>query len=170
VSGGLALLGLSAGPTGGGVVGVAFRIALIGAVVLLTLVGFAAGRRPDARSALLGLVAGLGFGVVALAARALTDLSPGALLRDPAVYALVLGGLMAYLFYATGLQRGAVTVVAAAMVVGEMLVPAIVGVLVLGDHTRAGMAPVAVGGFAVALAGAFVLSRFTATPSPSSRA
>jgi drug/metabolite transporter (DMT)-like permease len=165
VCGGLAMLGFSAGLEGAVVTGTGFRLALVGSVILLGLVGFAVGRGSGPTgSAVLGLVAGLGFGVVALAARALPSLSPGHLVRDPALYALVLGGLVAFLFYATGLQRGAVTVVTAAVVVGETLVPAAVGVVVFGDHTRAGMVPVAVGGFVVALAGAFGLTRFGQVP------
>jgi drug/metabolite transporter (DMT)-like permease len=165
VCGGLAMLGFSAGLEGAVVTGTGFRLALVGSVILLGLVGFAVGRGSGPTgSAVLGLVAGLGFGVVALAARALPSLSPGHLVRDPALYALVLGGLVAFLFYATGLQRGGVTVVTAAVVVGETLVPAAVGVVVFGDHTRAGMVPVAVGGFVVALAGAFGLTRFGQVP------
>jgi hypothetical protein len=137
----------------------------VGSVVLLAAVGFAVGRRPGPTpSAVLGLVAGLGFGVVALAARALTVLSPGRLVSDPATYALIMGGLVAFLFFATGLQRGVVTVVTAAVVVGETLAPATVGVLVFGDHTRPGMVPFAVGGFVVAVAGAFGLTRFGQLP------
>jgi hypothetical protein len=67
---------------------------------------------------------------------------------------------MAFQFYAAGLQRGAVTVVTAAVVIGETVAPAVVGVVVFGDHTRRGMAPVAIVGFVVALAGAFGLTRF----------
>jgi hypothetical protein len=130
-------------------------------IVLLAGVGFAAGRLADpARSAVLGLVAGLAFGVVALAARVLNDLSVGGLVRDPASYAVAAGGVVAFLFYATGLQRGSVAVTTAALVMGETVVPAVVGVVLLGDSTRTGFAPVAVAGFVVALSGALALARF----------
>jgi hypothetical protein len=46
------------------------------------------------------------------------------------------------------------------VVVGETAIPAVVGILVLGDHTRPGFAPVAVLGFLLAVAGALALSRF----------
>jgi drug/metabolite transporter (DMT)-like permease len=111
-------------------------------------------------SSVLGAVAGLGFGLTALAARSLTNLSPAHLVRDPALYAAVGGGVVAFLFFATGLQRGSVTAVSAAVVVGETAVPAVVGILVLGDHTRPGFAAVAVVGFLLAVAGALALSRF----------
>jgi drug/metabolite transporter (DMT)-like permease len=161
VCAGLAMLAASSGAEGSAPIGADFRLALLGCVVVLAALGFAAGRlRDPARSAVLGLVAGLAFGVVALAVRALPDLSPAHLVRDPASYALVGAGVVAFLFFATGLQRGAVTVTTGAMVVGETLAPAAVGVLVLGDHTRPGLAPVAVAGFVVALAGTLALARF----------
>jgi drug/metabolite transporter (DMT)-like permease len=147
---GLAALAVSAGPEGHVALPGGARFALLGLVLLLAGAGFAAGRLSDpGRSAVLGAVAGLGFGVVALAARALTGLRPADLIRDPASYALVGGGLVAFLFFATGLQSGAVTVTIAA-----------VGVVALGDQIRPGFAPVAAAGFVVALAGALSLTRF----------
>jgi len=54
------------------------------------------------------------------------------------------------------------------VVVAEPLMPALVGVLLLGDRTRDGYVPLAVVGFALAVAGALALARFgepTAEPS-----
>jgi hypothetical protein len=95
------MLAVSAGAEGPGVTRGGLRLALLGSVVLLAVAGFAGGRLPDpARSAVLGVVASLSFGVVALAARALTDLSPARVIRDPASFAALCGGLVAFLFYA----------------------------------------------------------------------
>jgi len=80
--------------------------------------------------------------------------------RDPSAYALAAGGVVAFLFFTTGLQRGSVTAVTAAVVVAETVVPAAVGVFALGDSTRAGLAPLAVAGFGLSIAGALVLARF----------
>jgi len=158
---GLAALGFSAGPEGAASTPIAFRAALVAAIVVLAGVGWAAARlREPAGSAVMGLIAGLGFGVVALAARALPSLSPARMAADPAIYALAVGGAVAFLFYARALQRGAVTAVTAAVVTGETLLPAAVGILVLGDHTRPGTAPIAVAGFAATLVGATRLARF----------
>lgn len=165
VCAGLTMLGWSAGPEGSVQTGTTFRIALLVAVLVLTGVGLAAqrsGGRPAA--AVLGAVAGLGFGVVALAARALTALTVGDLARDPAAYALLLGGIASFGFYASGLQRGSVTVVTAAVVAGETLMPAIVGVVAFGDHTKPGLAGAAVAGFAITLASAGALARFGEPP------
>jgi drug/metabolite transporter (DMT)-like permease len=161
VCAGLAALGFSAGAEGATRTGVAFRGALVVAVLLLAGVGWAAGRlREPAGSAVMGLVAGLGFGVVALAARALPSLTPARLASDPATYALAIGGILAFLCYARALQRGVVTAVTAALVVGETLLPAIAGIVFFGDHTRPGAMPIAVAGFAATLIGAARLARF----------
>ena len=158
---GLAALGFAAGPENPGRTGIGFRFALLAAVLLLTAAGFAAGRLAEpAGSAVTGLVAGLGFGVVALAARALPSLSPARLVTEPATYALACGGVIAFLFFARGLQRGVVTAVTAATVAGETLLPTVVGILAFGDHTRPGTAPIAVAGFVATLAGAVLLAHF----------
>jgi hypothetical protein len=46
------------------------------------------------------------------------------------------------------------------MVVGETVLPAVVGVVVLGDEAKHGWVPVAVGGFVLAVGGALALARF----------
>jgi drug/metabolite transporter (DMT)-like permease len=161
VCAGLALLGLASGPEHPAAVSLTFRLALLACACAMGAVGVAAGRlRGEARSAVLGLVAGLGFGVVAIGARVVTSLSPVHLARDPATYAVAVGGLMAFLFFATALQRGSVTTTTATMVVAETVVPALVGVLALGDDPRRGFAAVAVAGFFLAVAGALALARF----------
>lgn len=158
---GLALLALSAGPERPVPLSIDARLGLLVAVALLAVAGFAAGHAaPSAQSIVLGLIAGLGFGAVAVATRTLTSLAPVDLVRNPATYALAVGGVVAFLFYATGLQRGSVTAVTAAVVVTETAVPAVVGVLLFGDSTRAGLVPLAIAGFVVSIAGALALARF----------
>jgi hypothetical protein len=50
------------------------------------------------------------------------------------------------------------------MVVGETVGPALVGVIWLGDRTRAGLGRLTVLGFVVAVAGALALARFGEAP------
>jgi drug/metabolite transporter (DMT)-like permease len=161
VCGGLAVLGVSAGPEGGAGVGGRFSVGL--AVLLAAVLAVAAvvARRGEPlRSILLGVGAGLGFGVVALAARTLTDLRPLALLANPSLYLLAAGGVVGFLLYATALQRGAVAMATAALVLSETVVPAAVGTLLLGDRARPGLGWLAAVGFAVAIGGAVALARF----------
>ncbi|HWC83770.1 MAG TPA: hypothetical protein VG756_27745 [Pseudonocardiaceae bacterium] len=164
---GLGLLGLSAQGEGAGHASFGFHLGLLIAAVACVLAGIAVGRLPTGpRTALLGLVAGLGFGVVGLAGRVIPSLSPAVLVRDPAVYAVIVAGIVGALFYATAMQRGGVVAATAMMVLGETVLPALIGVLVLGDRARAGFAPVAVLGFVIAVSAAVLLARFGEVPKP----
>ena len=158
---GVGLLGSSAGAEGAHQAGAVFKIALIVATAVLGVCGLIAARlRDPARTLVLGTVAGLGYGVLGVAARVLTGFEPLTLIRDPAAYAVVAGGLISFVFYTTALEGGSVTVATAAVVLAETLPPALIGVIFLGDTTRHGLAPVAVIGFAVAVASALALARF----------
>ncbi|MDP9436638.1 MAG: hypothetical protein M3P93_16205, partial [Actinomycetota bacterium] len=145
-------------PASGGAV----RAGLFVAVALVALLGVLAGRRRGALgTVLLGLVAGAGFAVVAVAARLLpAGLAPGPVLRDPALVALCLGGALGFLLYATAMQHGSVTLATASLVLTQTAVPAVFGVVLLGDRVRPHASAVAVGGFVLALAGATALARF----------
>jgi drug/metabolite transporter (DMT)-like permease len=158
---GVGLLGSSAGPEGATQAGVVFKLALIVAIAGLGLVGMAAGKLPDPfRTPVLGVIAGTGYGVLGVAARVLNGFAPLTLIRDPATYALIAAGIVSFLFYASALEGGSVTVATAAVVLAETLPPAAVGVLFLGDRTRPGMAGLAITGFALAVCCAVALARF----------
>ncbi|GHF85828.1 drug/metabolite transporter (DMT)-like permease [Amycolatopsis bartoniae] len=157
VCAGLALLGASAQSEGSEPVGLAFHVGLLVATGVVGAVGMAAGRL---RGTALGLVAGLEFALVALAGRIVSTSSVGAFFADPALYAVAVAGALGMLFYASALQRGGVTTATALMVVGETVLPSLIGVFALGDATRAGFGWVAVAGFAVAVAAALALARF----------
>ncbi|SDW43680.1 hypothetical protein SAMN05421504_101575 [Amycolatopsis xylanica] len=158
---GLALLGASAESEGTATVGTAFHLGLGGTVVLLGLAGMLLGRAKESvRTPALGLIAGLCFGMVAVAGRIIPSVAPLDLLTDPAVYTVAVAGGLAMLFYASALQRGGVTTATAMMVIGETVLPSLIGVIVLGDRTRAGLAPVAIAGFVLAVAAALALARF----------
>jgi drug/metabolite transporter (DMT)-like permease len=165
VCAGLAMLGLASGTEGEQTGSTALKYAMLATAVAVLLLGFVAGRLPDRGRALaLGLGAGFGFGVVEVAVRLIDDLDPGALLSNPATYALLLGGGAAFLLLTSALQRGSVTTATAGLVIGETIGPAVVGVVWLGDRTREGLEWLAVLGFAVAVAGALALARFGEAP------
>ena len=113
-----------------------------------------------ARTPVLGAVAGLGYGVVAVAARVLPGYSLAELVRDPAAYAAVAGGVVSFMLYAAALDNGSVTVATAAVVLAETAPPALIGILFLGDHTRPGLTLVAVVSFVLAVTCAVLLARF----------
>jgi hypothetical protein len=164
VCGGLAVLALASGKEGGGHGGSALRWGTLAAALVVLAAGAGIGaldRVPaKARSAALGLGAGLGFGVVEISVRLLDPLGFHAVVTNPALYALLVGGGAAFLLLTSALHRGSVTAATAGMVLGETVGPALVGVLALDDRTRAGWAPAAVAGFALAVLGGLALARF----------
>jgi drug/metabolite transporter (DMT)-like permease len=161
---GVAMLGSSAGAHAVTGVSPQFKLALIVAVAGIAAAGIAASRLPrPARTPVLGAIAGLGYGVLAVAARVLPGFSPHELIRDPAAYALAAAGIVSFMFYATALEGGSVTVATAAVVLAETTPPAAVGVMFLGDHTRPGLGGVAVLGFSLAIVCAVALARFGET-------
>ncbi|MEU9082205.1 hypothetical protein [Streptomyces sp. NPDC048357] len=165
VCAGLLMLGLAAGEEGSGTGSLALKLGLLAVAGLVLVVGAVAGRLPDGpRALVLGLAAGTGFGVVEVSVR-LID-SPWDL-RNPALYALLLGGGAAFLLLTSALARGSVTAATAGLVLGETIGPAVVGVVWLGDSTREGLAWLAVTGFVVAVAGSLALARFGEPASPS---
>jgi drug/metabolite transporter (DMT)-like permease len=158
---GVGLLGSSAGAEGAAQVGAVFKLSLIVAVAGLAVVGVAAAKLNEPyRTTALGLVAGFGYGVLSIAARVLDGFAPLQLARDPATYAIIAAGIISFMFYATALEGGSVTVATAAVVLAETVPPAIIGVIFLGDQTRRGLAAVAWGGFFLAVASALMLARF----------
>jgi drug/metabolite transporter (DMT)-like permease len=158
---GVALLGLSAGAQGAAKVGPEFQFALIVAVVGVGVGGFAVARLPNpVRTPALGAMAGLGYAVLAVAARILPGFGALQLIKNPATYTLAAAGIVSFLLYATALEGGSVTTATAGVVLAETMPPAIVGVLFLGDTTRTGLTAVAALGFALAVFSAVALARF----------
>lgn len=161
VCAGLALLGFSAGAEGVRPRPYGLYVGLGLAVLALLVLALLAGRLPArTQPAWLGTGAGLAFGVVALAARTLPSLDPVRLLTEPATYFIAVGGVLGFLMFTTAVQAGSVTAATAALVVGETLIPAVLGIVVLGDRARPGWAWIAVAGFVLAVIGALALARF----------
>ena len=165
----LSVLALAAGPGHFRHAPAGLGWALLGVDAALFLVGAFAGRLGDrGRGFALGLCAGSGFGVVEIAVRLLDVIDPTkrAFYINPALYALLAGSAAGFLFLTSALQRGSVTTTVAAMVVGETIAPALVGVLWLGDSARNGLGWVVVLGFVVAVSATLVLARFGEAPEP----
>lgn len=163
VCAGLALLSMAAGEAGDSVADDGLTVVLLGAVVAVAVVGAWASRYTGRVAiTVLGCVAGSGFAAVSVATRLVPDLAPAVLLTDPAAYALVLAGLVAFLFYSLALQRGTVTAVTAPLVVVQTALPAAAGIGLLGDAVRDGWWPLALAGLALTGGCAVLLGRFEA--------
>jgi drug/metabolite transporter (DMT)-like permease len=165
VTAGLTLLAVSAAQQHPARVELLGRVGLLLGVLLLAALALLGGRHRRGQHATapwaLGVLAGLCYGAASIGARALRR--PGSLaglVTDPASWAIVLAGLLGLLLYATALQRGAVTVVTAAVTTAETLAPAAIGVALLGDHPRRGLVGLAATGFALTVGGALVLARY----------
>jgi drug/metabolite transporter (DMT)-like permease len=159
---GVGLLGSSAGAEGADHASTAFKLGIVVVTAAVGGCGLVAARLhgPRSRALALGTVAGLGYGLIGIAARVLTGLRHLAVFADPALYGLAGAAIVAFVFYTTALEGGSVTVVTGAVVLAETLPPAVIGVLFLGDTTRHGMAPVAVTGFVLAVVSALLLAHF----------
>ncbi|MEV7469991.1 hypothetical protein AB0O20_26310 [Streptomyces kronopolitis] len=160
----LVLLATAAGPEGGGHTPLAAHWWLLAASVVLVGGGTVVVRLLGARAAILaGLFSGLGFGALGIGVRVLNGVDPfdlPSLLGDPALYAILVAGLGGMYLHTVALQLGSVNGATAALVVGETVVPGVLGVLWLGDSSRPGFAWVAVLGFVVAVAGAVAVAWF----------
>ncbi|MFD7444773.1 hypothetical protein [Streptomyces sp. NPDC059909] len=160
---GLGMLGLASGPEGETPAPPELQWVLLGTSVLVLLIGVAAGRLPGrARALVLGMGAGIGFGVPEVAVRLLDSVD----FTNPALYALLLGGAAAFLLLTSAFAQGSVTTATAGLVLTETLIPSAVGVVWLGDRTREGLAWLAITGFAISVAGALALARFGELPAP----
>ncbi len=167
VTTGLALVGLAAAAEGPPRTDLDFRLAMLATasgLVLLTILASRVERL--GRPLVIATLSGLQFGVVSLCARVLDGFEPVQLLTDPAAYGLALAGAFGFFAHTAALQRGAVTTAVAAVVVGETLFPALVGVLLLGDRPRHGYAIPAAIGFVAAVGGALSLARYGEIPAP----
>ena len=149
----------------------AIRGGLVAGVAALAALAWVGARQRGARSAVtLAAASGLAYGGVALAARLLsagdgTFLVGDGLVRlltDPLLWALLGYGALGLVTFAMALQRGPVTTVAAVVVVGETIAPALVGLALLGDRARPGLSWLAALGFAATVLGAWLLARFEA--------
>lgn len=108
-----------------------------------------------------GLIAGAVFGVMAVASRILVGVEPFdlvVLFTDPALYALLISGIGGFYLFTVALQTGSVNGAAAALVVGQTVLPGAVGIAFLGDVTRAGWGPVAIVAFIAAVGGGVALA------------
>jgi drug/metabolite transporter (DMT)-like permease len=158
---GLGLLAVAAGSAGdstrhhGLTVGV-----VVGLVVIAVLGALASRSHHGVSTALLGLLAGLGYAGVAISARLLQDGSLSELLRSPTTYTLPISGALAFLLYSLALQRGSVTLATTPLIALQTITPAAVGVFVLSDAVRAGWWPAAIIGFLLSAAGSLILVRF----------
>jgi len=158
---GLVLLAVSAHEGSGKALSADARwLLLAGAPVLAAVVVGAMRLRDDgAASTVLAASCGLGFGFVGIAAR--TIVVPHHLVKaltDPSLWSILGYGAVSIVAYGLALHRGRVTTVAAITFAVETLVPAVIGLLWLGDAVRVHLVPVASIGFFATVAVSIALA------------
>ncbi|WP_431684005.1 hypothetical protein [Kitasatospora sp. KL5] len=162
--GALVMLAVAAGPEGDHVVDRAVHWWLLGATAVLIAGGSLLVRRMGRSGAIVaGLLSGLGFGALGIGVRILDGVDPfdlTALVSDPALYTILIGGIGGMYLHTVALQVGSVNGATAALVVGETVVPGAVGVLWLGDTSRAGLGWLAGLGFVLAVVSAVGVAWF----------
>jgi drug/metabolite transporter (DMT)-like permease len=158
---GLVLLGVSARSEDAADLSGAGEWILLAGVVVVAAAGTLAARSARHSGIMLAACAGLGFAGAAVAARALVVPEPAwHLAGEPVAIALVAYGVCGILMFASALQRGSVTPTSAVMLAVEMIVPAIVGLVALGDRTRPHFEVAAGLGFAITLGACLALARY----------
>jgi drug/metabolite transporter (DMT)-like permease len=162
----LCVLGLTAGHTGGDVAARSVHWGALAVAVLFLLGGLGLIRVLGSRAAIgAGLSAGILFGAMSVAVRVLDGvdpLRPGVLLADPAAWTIVIAGAGGFYLFTVALQLGSVTGAAAALVVGETVVPGIAGVVLLGDTAAPGLGWLVAVAFVGAVSGAVAVAVFGA--------
>lgn len=159
---GLLLLAIAAQPDSAKQLPTIGVIALYVGIAVVLLIAWASTRMSGAKSAAgLAVAAGLGFGGVGISARVLVvPTNLWHIVLDPVLWSLAIYGLISLLAFATALQRGSVTVVSAVTFAVETVVPALIGIVFLGDAARAGLWGVAIAGFILTVVSAIVLARY----------
>ena len=159
---GMALLAISARPKPAVTPSNVRQWILVAGVGVALGLGVAGARlRTSVSAVVLALAAGLSWAGTGIAARVLVVPRPlWHLLTEPVAWAVVLYGLLGTLLFATALQRGSVTAVAALVFVVETVVAAIVGLTLLGDRSRPRLGGVALAGITVTVLATIVLARF----------
>lgn len=134
-------------------------LATTAVVVLAAVLGRAMPSTPHA------VLAGVGYSVAALAARAVeVPATWWHVVTEPLAWAVVVSGVVGTLAYATALERGPVGPATAVLWAVEVVLPASAGVLLLGDVVRSGWTPAVVVAVAVVVGGCVVLAGSPAVP------
>ena len=153
VSAGLVLLAVGSGEPGPRITSPGFAVALwlgVGALLLASRVGL------GWPGSTLAALAGFGYAGSAIAVRGAEfplDATSVAAALSVAAY-----GVIAFWLYSVALDRVPVSAASAPLIVVQTFVPALVGVLLLGDGVREGWWPAIVAGLLLATIGAVVLS------------
>lgn len=157
VTGGIALVAAGAGTPGDPSSLWSLPVLAWSLAVLCLVTGLYLVRRDGHHSmVLLGLVAGCGYAGSAIGVRGISvSWSVEVVAVTLAVPTL---GVIAFWLYSVSLEGVTVATSTAALILSETFLPAVVGVVILGDGVRRGWWPAVITGFALAVGGAVSLA------------
>jgi len=162
---GLVLLSAGSGDPGSLVVHAWFAVAVWAGAVALALAGW---RGVGLGGGALGWLGGLGYAGSAIAVRGVGSPVTAAIVVAAAAVAVY--GVLAFWLYSIALDRAPVSASTAPLIVAETFVPAVIGVLLLGDGVRPGWWPAVAAGLVLSTAGAILLSNGDGVRSPDAAA
>lgn len=138
------------------------KLTLVAALGVIGLAGFFAVRvKGTPGSVVLGALSGIGFACAAVAARPLASAhSIFEFVTSPLLYLVIVHSLSAQLLLGLAMQRGSTNAAVAAMDAAGAVPAAVVGLLLLGDKIRPGMAWIAALGFLLTLGSVIALTRY----------
>lgn len=163
VLGGLAMLSLAAGPEASRMVNLRTEWALALVPVAALVVAIAVGHSKQlVATAGVALLGGVAFGETSVISRVFPLPHPlWHALTSPLLYGLIASGIIGVLLFSTALQRTHATVANACLTISQTFIPAIIGLVALGDTVRAGHWYAVVLGLGLSVAGTVYLMLVT---------
>ena len=161
VAAGVIMVALSAQVQPTDQVGILARLFLPTATLTLGGLALVVDRVMTRSAPVLAFIGGVAWGLIPLATQMMRDPdSVLGLLSDPAAYTVPAAGGLGLVLYTGALQRTSVVRATAMAILGETLLPAAVGLSLLGDQPRPGTGLVALAGFLLSVGGGLVLARY----------
>jgi hypothetical protein len=169
----LGVLALSAGQQHEMLPSAQVRIGLVSALLLLWLLGWGATR--TGRPGLIAMIGGFSLGGAAISGRALQfpeeemrQFTTGfvAVVTEPVTWTMIAFALTGMLLYASALQGGEVGRVTAVHWTGEVVLPSIIALTLIGDTVRSGWELPALAAGLVTVGSAIVLASAPAAVAP----
>jgi hypothetical protein len=169
----LGVLALSAGQQHEMLPSTQVRIGLVSALLLLWLLGWGATR--TGRPGLIAMIGGFSLGGAAISGRALQfpeeemrQFTTGfvAVVTEPVTWTMIAFALTGMLLYASALQGGEVGRVTAVHWTGEVVLPSIIALTLIGDTVRSGWELPALAAGLVTVGSAIVLASAPAAVAP----
>jgi drug/metabolite transporter (DMT)-like permease len=137
---GLILVAVSAAPDTARMLTRTEAISLFVLLATVALAGLFTARNASGRAAaVLAALGGIAFGLTSVASRVLTPAHPlWHNIYSPYIIMLILAGILGIFLFSVALQRAHATILIASMTASQTVVPALIGILLLGDSARSG--------------------------------